>query len=75
MSELPIGWIPTFPSAPIVKLVRQKALTYRIAQMHNIPTPSTFAIDSPDVEKVLALQEVKLPALLKSELKRNAKTF
>lgn len=69
MSELPIGWIPTFPSAPIVKLVRQKALTYRIAQMHNIPTPSTFAIDSPEtLEKVLALQEVKLPALLKSEL-------
>lgn len=69
LPELPVGWKPTFPNAPIVKLVRQKALTYRIAQTHNIPIPSTFAIDSPEtLEKVLAFQEIKLPALLKSEL-------
>lgn len=68
LSEFPGGWRATFPDTSKVRMVREKALTYKIAKEHSVPTPRTFAIDSQDaLTQVLLSEEIRFPVLLKSE--------
>lgn len=68
LPDFPTGWRATFPDAPTVRMVREKALTYKIAQEHAVPVPRTFAVDSQDaLTQVLSSKEIRFPVLMKSE--------
>lgn len=44
LPDFPSGWRATFPDAPTVRMVREKALTYQAAQKIGIPIPRTKPI-------------------------------
>jgi D-aspartate ligase len=67
--NLPEGAKPTFPDWQIVKLVREKRRTYKIAEELGIPTPTTYYITSEEELKTIIESgiDIKPPFLMKSE--------
>lgn len=63
------GLKPTFPNWDIVKLVRQKRHTYKIAEQIGIPIPKTYYITyQSELEDILDKGiEINFPLLMKSE--------
>jgi len=68
-SDLSYGIRKTFPDWEIVKLVREKRRTYKIAEELGIPTPKTYYITCQAELKNLLDKEIegRFPLLMKSE--------
>lgn len=69
LQDLPLGWKATFPKASVVRVVREKALTYMVAQKIGIPIPKSHSIKNNEDFKAFKgnMPSWRFPLLLKAE--------
>jgi len=69
LADFPVGWQATFPDASTVGRVREKAITYQIAQKIGIPVPKTQPIKNNEDFIIFKknMSAWDLPLLLKAE--------